>query len=285
MRPSQVVALFLQDCELRGLKPHTIDLYRWTLDAFTRHFDGAFAVLQPAVIPFFATLSDKAPLTRRLHAKNLRAFLRWSHEYGYAPEVKVPAMRPQGPPRIDSLSADDIRRVVEGEDASDGFVAARNAAWLVFMFDTGCRVGEALAVADGDVEWKHGLVRLRVTKFNRPRTVPLGEAAGKRLWRYWLRRENVARCDALWVDRVGRPWTVRSAQKACRTLSAKYERSFTPHTLRHSFALAYIRNGGDPFSLQKILGHTSQDMTQHYVNMARDDISRQHRRFSPGDRL
>jgi len=37
-----------------------------------------------------------------------------------------------------------------------------------------------------------------------------------------------------------------------------------------SFALAYIENGGDPFSLQRILGHTNQTTTSKYVSMARN---------------
>ena len=58
-----------------------------------------------------------------------------------------------------------------------------------------------------------------------------------------------------------------------------------PHTLRHSFALAYIENGGDPFSLQRILGHTNQETTSKYVNMARTNVKAQHSKYSPGERL
>ena len=56
-------------------------------------------------------------------------------------------------------------------------------------------------------------------------------------------------------------------------------------TLRHSFALAYIENGGDPFSLQRILGHTDQTTAAKYVNMARSNVKAQHSKHSPGERL
>ena len=59
----------------------------------------------------------------------------------------------------------------------------------------------------------------------------------------------------------------------------------SPHILRHSFALAYIENGGDPFSLQRILGHTDQSTTSKYVNMARTNVKAQHSKYSPGERL
>ncbi len=47
----------------------------------------------------------------------------------------------------------------------------------------------------------------------------------------------------------------------------------------------YIRNGGDPFSLQEILGHLTLEMVRNYVNLASRDVYEQHRKFSPMDRL
>ncbi len=47
----------------------------------------------------------------------------------------------------------------------------------------------------------------------------------------------------------------------------------------------YIRNGGDSFSLQEILGHSTLEMTRRYVHLARRDVSEQHKKFSPMDFL
>ena len=47
----------------------------------------------------------------------------------------------------------------------------------------------------------------------------------------------------------------------------------------------YIENGGDPFSLQRILGHTNQETTSKYVNMARTNVKSQHSKYSPGEWL
>lgn len=55
----------------------------------------------------------------------------------------------------------------------------------------------------------------------------------------------------------------------------------SPHTFRHTGALFYIMNGGDPFSLQKILGHSHMNMVRKYIQMADTDVRRQHNMFSP----
>jgi hypothetical protein len=58
-----------------------------------------------------------------------------------------------------------------------------------------------------------------------------------------------------------------------------------PHTFRHTFAKLYLLNGGDLFSLQRILGHTTLDMVRRYVNLDTGEVKRQHAQASPVDRL
>ena len=59
----------------------------------------------------------------------------------------------------------------------------------------------------------------------------------------------------------------------------------SPRTFRHTFAIEFLRAGGNVFTLQQILGHTHLAMTQRYVAVAEADVVNQHRRFSPVERL
>ena len=57
------------------------------------------------------------------------------------------------------------------------------------------------------------------------------------------------------------------------------------HLCRHTFAINYLLNGGDIFSLKEILGHTTLDMVNHYLHFTSSQITNQHHKFSPMDKL
>ena len=94
--------------------------------------------------------------------------------------------------------------------------------------------------------------------------------------------------DHVFLARDGRPLTSAAIQHALRQLGGRAGLDgvrTNPHTFRHTFAKLYLLNGGDLFSLQNILGHTTLDMVRCYVNLDTDEVKRQHAQASPVDRL
>lgn len=126
-------------------------------------------------------------------------------------------------------------------------------------------------------------------KGNRERIVPAGANAARAILRYrdFFRPEPTRPgVDNLFLSVHGDEMTPGALRDLVRRFAVRAGiKAVNVHKLRHTFALQYLMAGGDAFSLQKILGHTSMEMTRNYVNMLADHLLEQHRLHAPMDRL
>ena len=82
----------------------------------------------------------------------------------------------------------------------------------------------------------------------------------------------------------GRPLHGTAVSTTIRDLGLKLGiHGLTPHRFRHTFSITYLRSGGDLFSLQRMLGHATLEMVQHYTRIADIDVEQAHRKASPAD--
>jgi len=119
---------------------------------------------------------------------------------------------------------------------------------------------------------------------------PIVSGTVRRALRSWLAgRGRLDPALPMFVGRGGVAIPRRTVQQLVRRLAADAEIGdrCSPHVLRHTFARAFLANGGDVFSLQRILGHSpaSLQVTRRYVRLIDDDLRASHRRASPIDRL
>jgi integrase/recombinase XerD len=168
------------------------------------------------------------------------------------------------------------------------FLGLRNKVMMLLMIDSGLRLSEVLTVKVSDVDLAGGTV-LVMGKGRKERKVPFARTMREALDAYLKRRAKTAARDGLLiVGRRGNRLTSRHVQIVMRRYGERAGIQgvrVSPHTLRHTCATQYIRNGGDPFSLQAILGHSTLEMVRNYVNLASRDVYDQHRKFSPLDRM
>jgi integrase/recombinase XerD len=159
------------------------------------------------------------------------------------------------------------------------------------MLDTGLRVSELASIDLNDVNLYEGYITIRVAKGGKERIIPVGSLVQKLLWQYinaYRPKPLTTKIIRLFLNDTGIPITKNGIQQLLRRYGKRAGISGTrcsPHTFRHTFSKNYLLNGGDIFSLQKILGHSSLASVRMYLNLFATDIKRQHQRFSPVDNL
>lgn len=171
----------------------------------------------------------------------------------------------------------------------DGKFKARNRAIVALMYDTGLRLSEVARLDLSDVDLKAATVFVQHGKGGHSRTVPIGNTVIRHLVKYLRERKPALPGEQkLWIGRDGRPYTKWGIiQMFCEYAERLgVERGeIAPHAWRRGFAVQYLRNGGEMFALQQLLGHTSLEMTRKYVNYLPVDLKRSHMLLSPLDRI
>ena len=166
----------------------------------------------------------------------------------------------------------------------------RNHTIILTLLDTGLRVSELCGLKLSNLWLEDGMLKI-LGKGNKERLIPIGKRIQRCLWRYISAyRADPAgpNADFLFLTRDGRPLNKDRVEKIMahfgRRAGIKGVRC-SPHTLRHTAALTFLRNGGDVFSLQRILGHASLEMTRRYCELAAIDVKEAHIKASPVDNM
>ena len=90
----------------------------------------------------------------------------------------------------------------------------------------------------------------------------------------------------MFLTRQRRPLTRYTLGRVLGRLAARTGlANIHPHRFRHTFGVTYLRAGGDVLTLQRILGHTTLVMVNHYLHLASSDVVSRHQAHSPLDRL
>ncbi|MFQ5944537.1 MAG: tyrosine-type recombinase/integrase [Anaerolineales bacterium] len=230
-----------------------------------------------------------APSTINGFARSLKAFSSWLEEDGYAESNIMKRLKPPKVPRIliRPLTEDELRKILLAipQDTPEG---VRNFAIVLMFCDTGIRLSELVHLRVADFDARAGEFKV-YGKGARERNVPIGRNARRAVVRYveHHRPEPVNPQEVrLFLTVAGDPMSRNSIGKMVQRLARRTGlRRVHPNLFRHTFAVRYLTNGGDVFTLQKILGHKSLEMTRRYVSLASADVKETHRLYSPIDNL
>jgi site-specific recombinase XerD len=181
---------------------------------------------------------------------------------------------------IATLTPEQMARLIAFKPKGINETRTYTAALLIL--DGGYRISEILELPFENCDFSNLVVKVR-GKGNKHRLVPLSVEMRKTLYRHATKHSGPGRL--LFGTRNNTLVTVRNFERDLKAIGKKLRITgvrFSPHTLRHTFAVAYLRNGGNLFYLSKILGHTSVTVTQRYLQSLQiADLQTVHDRFSP----
>jgi site-specific recombinase XerD len=296
---SQAIQGYLLDAGARRLSPNTIKFYQHIFNRLARFLgDPAIGAIAKADLQrFMASLAHLSKKTALGHHAGLSALWRWALSEGLVERNWVRDIQAPVPETrvIIPFTEAEVKALLAAVDKSAPYArpgqrecrhsnpsAQRNRVIIYLLLDTGIRASElcGLRVRNIDLKARHVTV---MGKGSKERTIYFSEATGKLLWRYVAQR-GAETVDA-WLFPAWRAATPLDARDLYHILHRIGQRAGVadvyPHRFRHTFAIQYLRNHGDVYTLQAVLGHTTLDMVRRYLAIAQTDIQAAHRLASP----
>lgn len=145
----------------------------------------------------------------------------------------------------------------------------RYRVMIRLAFSCGLRVSEVTQIKISDINKYKLTLFVEAGKGRKDRYVPLPENAYQMLREYWAQRRPPK--PYIFVNpRTKRPYTSKSLQWAFREArnAAGLSKSYSFHTLRHSYATCLLDAGLDIRILQRYLGHSHLNTTMLYLHMS-----------------
>ena len=181
------------------------------------------------------------------------------------------------------LSVEEMSRVLAQFDRKH-FNGARDYCMMLLCYDSMIRINELLSIKAADIDLQTKLVKV-FGKGRKERHVPFSDRTAKTIHTFLIRHRKGIPGPLLFCTKDGKKVDYRRAHRIFTDAGKKAGVYVHPHLIRHSSASQFIRMGGSPSVLQKILGHSSLAITQRYVHLSNEDMNAAYERFSPAAQL
>lgn len=160
----------------------------------------------------------------------------------------------------------------------------RDQSIIVTLIDTGVRASELCNFEIRDYNAQNGRLFVREGKGGKQRIVILGQSGRRLLWRYLVTRPNATPNDPLFATNTNQHIERNNLRRTLQRIGQRAGvANVTVHRFRHTFAVAFLRNGGSVLELQELLGHEKMETVRIYAKLATIDLAAAQARASVAD--
>lgn len=290
MKLTQTIEEYILEHQIKGHSKATIRYYRQNLEWFCKYLGNPNAeeITLSNARQYVLDLKEReiSSVTLQTYVRAIRGFLTWCYDEGYTSEnipkkLKLPKAARKA---VDVLTDTEVSRLMSCIDTRK-FTGLRDMVIVLLMLDSGMRLSEVLRLEYGKIHLAEGYL-IAFGKGNKERYVPLGLHTRKYLIKYLAQIPiNDPEAKIVVKDKL----TTANSSTIANIFRRLKKRSeiprLRPHLLRHTFATRYLSLGGDVYTLQAILGHTTLEMTKRYNHMIPSKITISFNRYSPIDNL
>ena len=311
---------FINYCDYKNLSTKTIGSYEQTLRLFIRYLQdvcnitsteqvkeqtiknylqnvkerGKYTVVSNDNTKKFNCPQNRQDFGKKVslatvnnYTRNLRVYFNYMYENRLIKVNPMKKIKPTRTPRkvVGYLNDTEFSRLLKCFDLSK-FHEYRDYVVTQLIFDTGMRVGECLMIRDEtDINFAERTIFLPAdnTKGKKDRYVFFSIQMATELRRWLQYRDRYKDSEFCFCTIKGKQLQVRSFESNFTVYGERIgNKDIHPHMLRNNFAKRFLLNGGDIYTLSKILGHSSVKVTEEcYLDLQKEDLRQQYQKHSP----
>lgn len=220
------------------------------------------------------------------YIRNIKVFYNYLYKNRYITSNPVTRIKEIKCSRkvVGFIKNDEFNRLLRIFDLSK-FHEYRDYIITQLIFDTGMRLGETLLIQEKDIDYINRTILLpsENTKGKKDRYVFFSEEMLKQLRRWLKYKDRYRQSEYIFCTNKGKPLSVSNYETNFKKYGVRIGlEEIHPHMLRNNFAKRFLMQGGDIYTLSRILGHSSVKVTEEaYLDLDTNDLRTNYQRYSP----
>lgn len=291
---------FKEDREFRQVSPKTIQNYMETLEQFQSYCTNVSIIdisdITHKTVTSYLKYCQRERRNNAVSVNSKLRILKIFFNYLEKEEIISHRSNPCEPVsylrtdvKIEVFTDQQIKQMLgyyrrlKARDKS--FWAYRDSTIIVTLLGSGCRLGELCNIKWSDIDLINRHIVL-FGKLHKQTSIPIAEKLQREFLEYKLicERQFPKLPDYVFVDRQGKqlkPNAIKCIFKRLKKVMNFNNMRCSAGDFRHTYAHRFLLNGGDVFSLQKLLRHYTISTTERYLALWGTALKEQNDKYNP----